>query len=217
MGCNRMITCKSIRTDSIFSITSSWLLFSFCLSLLLSFQASAQQQAHTIEFRRLRQRYINTPSYKDSTIGAASSQNDWLQLIVEYETDAANGEWLNELSLEWHVALTDSSASKPALMHRTASYIDIKDGKHYAAVYIRPRFLERLYDKSRISDKYIRVFLEIKSDGKKFGEIHFPKQWDRKWWESDLAIDKSSELLLRSQTPYAPMDWDFYEYMPSDK
>ena len=102
--------------------------------------------------------------------------------------------------------------------------MEAKSGRrHNAVVYIRPNFLRRWYGADRLSDGDVWVHLEVYADGNRvasedFGRSRLPGEGN--WWNArgDARIRFfENELLSRDETPFAPMDYDFYEHIKPAK
>lgn len=157
-----------------------------------------------------------SPKYQDTTSSKAKRTGRWLQLMLEYESSTREG-WADTLTLSWFVILRRGSA-KPILLSNAVQYVDVEDGRHYAAMYIRPRFLKRYLGDDRVGKRDMRVYVELRINGDRVERFHYPEERPpAQWWElaEPKVVVKGNELLARNETPFFPLDFDFYEYIPT--
>lgn len=155
-----------------------------------------------------------SPSFRTGVLGVTGTRQNWLQIALEYETDAEDGEWINEIVLQWTVALT-AEGKRPVLMRRRVTYRSIEDGDHYAVMYVRPKFIQHYFDRDTVRDNDIRVYLEILADGNRATRFRYPERGRRAWWQAGEpnVIIRDDELLTRNETPFAPLEYDYYEHI----
>lgn len=185
-----------------------------CLCCVAEQRNRTQVRITDISFRTVR-----TPKFRDTSNTEANAQSMWLQAYVEYETSGAKGGWTDELSLNWTV-LARPGNTQPAIMHQTVSYVDVEDGKHHAVVYVRPGFVRRLTGKKDPNRNDFAVYVEIVVNGESLASREYSRnRQPRNWWraqEPDVrTVD--NELLARTDTPFAHMDYDFYEHIKPNK
>ncbi len=171
-----------------------------------------------VSVRKMDVNLVRTPYYRGATSdNRANAKDDWLQLQVEYQTDGAREGWLDEIELVWHVAILRKNQT-PVVMSRSVTYVDIEDETHYAATYVRPKLLQRLSGTRRLSRNDVRFYVEIKVDGKRVADSYLGQRPQAAWWEyQPPRVDRrDSDLLNRLETPFAPLDYDFYEQIKRD-
>ena len=157
-----------------------------------------------------------SPKYQDTTSSKAKREGRWLQLLLEYESDARDG-WIDTLALDWCVLLRRGS-SRPLLLKSSVSYADVDNGQHHAAVYLRPAILKRYLNDQRLGRDDIRVYIEVRAEGTRIERYHYPeREPETRWWElqEPRVRVRNGELLARDKTPFGPMDYDFYEHIQS--
>jgi len=160
--------------------------------------------------------YIRSPKFEDTSDSRAKPRDrEWLQVRCEYETDDGRGGWIDEVTLEWSVAVVPKSG-KPVICKRQVTYVDIADGNHHAVMYIRPGFMRRYYEDRRIGNRDVAVYVEARIPGANPATYEYSKgKMPREWWryEEPQVVVKQTELLNRMETPFAPLDYDFYEHI----
>jgi hypothetical protein len=155
---------------------------------------------------------VRSPDFKDSRNQRSSSKvSDWLRITVEYDVSVRGGEWLDKMALEWSVAL-ERKKGKPILLHKVVPYRDIEEGTNYAVVYVRPGFIRRYCQVQSLSKTEVLVFLMLKTAGSSPVFHYYPKRPSSRWWELTSPQVKvvDGELLNRLETPFAAMDYDYY-------
>ncbi|MDA3923838.1 MAG: hypothetical protein PF904_03965 [Kiritimatiellae bacterium] len=183
---------------------------------ILSGQALAKEPILDIEdldFDKIRSPIFPTESHRY----AYETREDWFQFSLEYDV-GGQGVWLNRVEVEWHVMLDSSQGS--VLLGKKIRYADVPEGTHYAVVYLRPNFIKRYGKQEEIDKRDLRVLIIVRIDGKEVQRHHYPSRIsESEWWSvnntSTSTIIKRDELLARTETPFAPLDWDFYQYIES--
>jgi len=161
-----------------------------------------------------------SPEFQAMSNPRATREYKWCQITIEYEARGGLRGWLDEVELEWSVIVTPKSSNKPFLLKRTVSYIDVETAKgasHHAVIYIRPAFIRRYYGAERISKNDIGVYVRTKVNGEKSDTYNESKSKTLRgnWWEArePRVYERDDELMTRDETPFAPLDYDFYEQL----
>ena len=182
---------------------------------IVSLSAMAQNRGRPrARITDLKFRTVRTPQFRDTSNTAASSQRQWVQAYVEYETSGGRDGWMDELSIRWTV-LMRPERGRPMIFHRTVDYVGVEDGnKHHAVVYLRPGFVMRHTEQRNPSKGSFSVYVEIYSRGERLAREEFSRsRLPRNWWRAKEPEVKTveNELYPRNRTPFAAMDYDFYE------
>ncbi|MFW6414292.1 MAG: Amuc_1102 family pilus-like protein [Verrucomicrobiota bacterium] len=163
---------------------------------------------------------LRSPDYDaDSYSGASPTSEDWGILVAEYEVRGGEDGWADDISLEWNVLFLDGRVSRTVLS-KTVTYLDVhEEDEHYAAVFIRPETIRRYFDEGGEppSERDLVVNLQIKHGGRSLDDLTLNEQsgLPERWWTlgSDQVNKVEHGLLSRDQTPFAPLDYDFYEFI----
>lgn len=162
----------------------------------------------------------DSPEFQTVSNPRATREYKWCQITIEYEAKGGKRGWLDEVELEWHVIVSPKSSSKPFLLKRSVTYLDVetsKRGSHHAVIYIRPAFIRRYYGAERISKNDIGVSVRAKVNGEKSDVYRESKSKSLRgnWWEArePRVYVRDDELLTRDETPFASLDYDFYEHL----
>jgi hypothetical protein len=190
-----------------------------CLLLAGGLQA---QQRTTVKFDKFDFNNPRTPEYKDRSHPQAKVTGQWFQIYTQYTAQGGGGRdgWLDELELRWSV-LIRTNEGLYILLQTKAAYVDIEsDGtRRNAVVYVRPAFLRRHCGKDRgVGRGNVWVHVEAVVDGQVVGSEEYAPTSPpaANWWqakESRQVKLMDGALLTREQTPFAPLDYDFYEHL----
>jgi hypothetical protein len=157
---------------------------------------------------------VRTPQFRDTSNPAAASEYEWLQIYLEYETEGARKGWADDVTIEWAV-LARPANGKPILLQETASYVDVPDGKHHAVMYVRPGFIHKYCETRSPNKSLFASYVEISVDGQRLARQEYSRaNQPKNWWrakEPDVRLI-DGELMLPEDTPFAHMDYDFYEH-----
>lgn len=167
------------------------------------------------------QRDLRTPDFRGATTDPrAKATETWMRFLMEYKTERGSGRdfegksgWQDEVTIEWAVLIRRKD-DKDILMRRKVTYVDVQDSKgtHYADLYVRPGFINRSFKRVAKSDVY--VYAQIKIAGRTEATFRTDRENFKWWdWEPPKVELRDSELLTRDQTPFAPLDFDFYEQL----
>ncbi len=133
---------------------------------------------------------------------------------VEFESDFDSAEEFPELVFRYSILLKTGSSLK--LLEGEVTHIDVAKGKdRHSVMYIAPKTLNRISDgkpfnPSNIQAFWVEVFAAGESIGGQFKSSH-GITYDQVAKERD-KLDKVTDVFLqKSQTPFAPLFWDYYE------
>jgi hypothetical protein len=185
------------------------------LLLLLTYTVCAQDARVRVGNVKVDLKTVRTPIFQSTSNPQATSEYEWLQVYVEYETAGARREWADEITINWSVLVRPNNTAKPILLQQTATYVDVPDGKHRAVMYVRPGFIRRHCDTKTPNKSHFAAYVEISSEGKNLAREEYsraaqPKGW---WTAKEPAVRLvAGELLAPDDTPFAALDYDFYEH-----
>ncbi|MBT3376227.1 MAG: hypothetical protein HN742_31985 [Lentisphaerae bacterium] len=204
--------------------TTRLLSYAACFALVVSFccaPASGQAKKRgALRITDLDLQHKDSPEFQAMSNPRATREYRWYQITVEYEARGGDRGWLDEVELEWSVILSPKSSSKPFLLKRTVTYVDVETAKgatHHAVVYLRPAFIRRYYGTDRINKNDIGIYVRTKVNGESSDTYREAKSKDLRgtWWEArePRVHIRENELMTRDETPFAPLDYDFYEHL----
>lgn len=199
-----------------------------CAIAPVSAQTEEQQEPvrTQVEIKKLRVQERETPEYEDELSQGSGSEMDWTMIMLEYDTAVSRGEYTDELTFSWSVGIIPPEG-RPIVMKRDVSYIDVEAGsRHYAVMYVRPRFLIRYYGRDSVRRNDMKVFLEISDqNGEVIQRFHYPESTPKPvrnnvfWWQlPEPQVRRfDGELLTRLDTPFAPLEFNYYEYIKPER
>lgn len=162
---------------------------------------------------KLKLETVRGPEYKDSRYGSGAA-GYWGAINLEFELDNKKDEWIDELEVYCKI-LIETKDGKGLVLENSFFYIDVCCGdKNRVVLYIPPTFFRRHLEVSRPDMKKINVYMELRVDG---SPIHrnvivetntrIPKDWYKM---TDRYRTLTNIILLKSKTPFAPLDYDYY-------
>lgn len=158
---------------------------------------------------------VRTPIFQSTTNPQASSESEWLQVYVEYETETGRRKWADEVTIDWALLIRPNNTTKPILLRQSTTYVDVADGKHHAVLYVRPAFIRRHCETRTPNKAHFAAYVEISSEGRNLAREEFSRSAQPKgWWTAKEPAVRfvEGELLIPADTPFAALDYDFYEH-----
>jgi hypothetical protein len=111
---------------------------------------------------------------------------------------------------------------KPTLLTGSVTHVNVPQEKGlHSVMYVSPRTLARFFDgKVPVNASQTIVDAGVTISGKSgLLAIHTAKgtiKGDKGWWDNQAAFTVvSGALLNKNETPFAPLEWDFYEAIKS--
>ena len=188
------------------NIAVCWLVL--LLMAVVSETAFSQKMAASIKGVKIGT--VKTPDFKDSR---EPNKNYWCRISVDFGTTGAK--WLNEIDVKWTVAAFNADG-KLLVMRETTTYEDIEEGrKHTVCAFLKPSFPRKYQNRSQFDTNNIAVFVEILYGGKRIGAYEDKRisKLPDKWYEKvQNGVSLKGQLLPKSKTPFAPMDYDSFEH-----
>lgn len=149
------------------------------------------------------------------------SANEPAPTWLEFEADFDAMEDFPELVFKYSIILKFGQARK--LIEGEVTHVDIPKGKdRHSVIYLPPKTLNKLSEgKPFTANNVLALWVEVFAAGELVGgkfksPIGITSEMVAK--EKD-AIPKAGDLFLnKSQTPFAPLNWDYYEAVkPSNR
>lgn len=165
---------------------------------------------------------VRSPQYSldRGTSRVGDEELEWLRLTLMYETEGGENGWIDTLQLNWYVLLLEGATPR-LLMKTSVSYLDISSeiDEHRAVVYVRPRAIRRYYNEDGdIDERNVVVHVEAVVGGRMIAEYSYLETRARipeRWWTfgAPQVRPLNNALLSRDKTPFAPLEYDRYEYI----
>lgn len=189
------------------------------LPLLLSFTVAQAQQANTdFQISKITPDLATTPDYSFSLgpQGKRVQKNkNWLEVEVSFDWTPRNPkpEFLDELTLNYYILLNNKDRENPkgTLLTGSVTHVAIPQGKGMNSVmYVSPRTLERFFA-GKVPSTANSAVLDAGVTITQQGQLVAESSWKGRgqWWSGFQQV--SGYVLNKSETPFAPLVWDYYE------
>ncbi len=169
---------------------------------------TAQAQKLSAAVKDIKIGTVKTPDYKDSR---EPNKNYWCRFVASFDISGAQ---FSDIEVRWTVAASNSDG-KLMVMRETVLYSDVEEGRnHRVCAFLKPSFPRKYQNRSQFDANSMAVCVEIFSGGKRigFGEKRNIKLGDNWVTQTQNGPSVKGQLLPKSKTPFAPMDYDFYEH-----
>ena len=149
-----------------------------------------------------------TPDFKDSR---EPNKNYWCRFVASFDITGAK---FSDIEVRWTVAVANSDG-KLMVMRESVSYEDVEEGRnHRVCAFLKPSFCRKYQNRAQFDTNSMAVCVEIYNGGKRIGfgenrKINLPNNWVT---QTQNGPSVKGQLLPKSKTPFAPMDYDFYEH-----
>jgi hypothetical protein len=178
----------------------------------------AQQHNSDFKINKITPEFVTTPEYsinygpKNKKV---SKNKDFLEVEVSFDWQPRDKkpDFLDELTFNYYILLNNKSRENPreTLLTGTVTHVAIPQAKSMNSVmYISPRTLERFFAgnvPSNVSGTVVDVGVTITKQGQLVAESSWKGRGQ--WWSSYQQV--SGYVLNKSETPFAPLAWDYYE------
>lgn len=209
--------------------------FALSASLLITLVAVSQtglaQQALNSEvaITKIESSFVDSPKINAAGYNKKSTvrPSPWLEVEVTFERAALPKEpkFADELTFNYYVLLKNEQVNpdkKPTLLTGSVTHVNVPQEKAlHSVMYVSPRTLARFFDgKAPVNAAQSIVDVGVTISGKDgLLAIHTAKgtvKGDKGWWDNPAAFTVvSGALLNKNETPFAPLEWDFYEAIKS--
>jgi len=141
-------------------------------------------------------------SYSGSSSEANLTPGEWAKILVRFDTEA---EWTDQLEMKFYIVVKHAKTMAYTMFTGAYVYSDIPRGRgHQAAVYLRPRTMDRY------GNMVDQAAVEVYSKGEVVSLRSFPES-NKPWWRTSNVRSVEGYLLDRSQAPFANIAGDNYE------
>lgn len=176
--------------------------------------AAASKDRAVLKVRRIvgvgKPSLVRTPEYKADVPRGSARNQQWGQVLVEYETAP---DWVDELTFQHFVLAVkmEDGKRKMSLYKLVVRYVDVEKGTHLSTVYLKPSALKRF-------GEVVAVAVEITADGNPAGEaVDQSVKLQEKWWRDPQVLEnpdivlREGYLVDRLRSPFAYVNIDDYE------
>lgn len=207
---------------SMFSLhqVSSLLRFSSLALMLATASRLTAQTGSEVAIEKIDAKMVTTPAVSYS--GASMKQlrpKSWMEIEVTFATAIQSAslteKYSDDLTINYYVLLSNKNSQFPQgtlLTGQTSlSTVPLKDNNLKSVIYISPRSLERFFDgkiPSSDSGAIIDIGVTISKQGQVVA-LKSLKGQTQAWWPQFQQTP--GYLLNKSETPFASLNWDYYE------
>lgn len=186
----------------------------------------AQEKLNTeVQITKIESTFIEAPKfvgtgYSKKTTGRPKS---WLEVEVTFERNPGpkSPKFADELTFDYYILLKNEHVNKdrkPTLLKGTITHIHIPEGKDlHVVAYVSPRTLARFFD-GKVPANAAQALTDVGvtiSDGTGMVAIATAKgtvRGGKGWWDNSALYSPISGFVFnKTETPFAPLEWDFYE------
>ena len=212
-------------------MTKNWFPATLLPALLLAVCALPLQAQVKSEFsiKKIDPALLETPqisagTYRKQQPGAARP-TPWLEVDVNFERDEVSKEapkFSDDLTVNFYILLNNAALSpdkQSTLLTGSTTVSDVPYGKGlHVAAFVAPQTLARYFEGKapiNIQQTVIDVGVTISNSTgvvaiSSFKSAEVAKQ-GKGWWESGTGMTTvAGRVLEKSQTPFAPLAWDYY-------
>jgi len=160
--------------------------------------------------------YSSISGYDKRVSGRAKS---WLEVEVTFgwEPRARDPQYAEELVFAYYILLNNKPLTKdrvPTLLTGKVTHMSVPQGNGmHSVVYVSSRTLEKFFDGKPpgISSLLIDAGVTITCGGQVVAASSWKSQKNGWWAESKQGTATAGFVLNKSETPFAPLAWDYYE------
>jgi len=187
---------------------------------------NSEIQISKIEANLIDSPKINVGGYSKKAPGRPGQ---WLEVEVTFDR-APNPKsplYADELTFNYYILLkneADTEDRKPTLLTGSVTHVHVAQGKGlHAVAFVSPKTLARFFaGKVPVNAQAMLVDYGVTVTGKEgllaIATSKGSVKGDKGWWDNPIYAPTAGFVLSKDQTPFAPLEWDFYEAVkPSAK
>ena len=167
---------------------------------------------------------ISGPAYTKRAASGRAAQ--WIELDVTFDRVLASKtspKFADELTFTYYILLNNQLTTedkKPTMLTGSVTHVTVHAGKDlHSSIYVSPRTILRMFDgKSPTSAAQAIFNVGVTVSGKDGFLAAFALKGgavakDGKYWWDNTALytPVSGFLLNKGETPFAPLEWDYFE------
>ena len=165
---------------------------------------------------------ITAAGYTKQMVGRPSP---WLEVEVTFERTAKEPKFADELTFNYYVLLKNERITedkKPTMLTASIIHVNVPQEKGlHSVAYVSPKALAALFDgKTPVNAQQTVTDVGVTISGKNgllaIATSKGTVKGDKGWWDNTaLYTPKTGMLLNKNETPFAPLEWDYYEAVKS--
>jgi hypothetical protein len=192
------------------------------LACLAASVAQTQAANRPVDGVKINYNLIGSPEIVATVRGMAVKRprivgpNEPPAVWLEVETEFDSFQEFPELTFKYFLILTGKNGVPPKLLEGEVVHVDVAPGRErHSVMYIAPKTLNRLSDNKMFAINNIYgIYVEILSGGQviAFGQKSSKGTYENFVKSRDALTDKVTDAFLnKSQTPFAPLFFDYHE------
>ncbi len=198
--------------------------------LVVSSPLQAQQAALNSEvaITKIEANFIDSPKINAGgyTKKSQARPGQWLELEVTFDRAAMPKEpkFADELTFNYYILLKNDHVTedkKPTLLTGSVTHVHVPQEKGlHAVAYVSPRTLAKFFDgKVPVNAQAALVDFGVTVTGKAgllaIATSKGTVKGDKGWWDTGVYTPTPGAVLNKNETPFAPLEWDYYEAIKS--
>lgn len=211
---------------------SSATFISALLALLVVSPPVRAQQAplnSEVAITKIEDNFIESPKIQAGTYSKKSQTRpgSWLEVEVTFDRNVLPKapKFADELTFNYYILLKNEHVTedkKPTLLTGSVTHVHIPQEKGLHSVeYVRPRTLAKFFEgKAPVNAQQTVVDIGVEIMGKDgllaISTMKGTVKGDKGWWSNTgLYTVTPGAILNKNETPFAPLEWDYYEAIKS--
>ena len=187
----------------------------FTVLLATSLPSPAQQPNTEFKITKIEPGFQESPTYSGPRYDKRGFKAEsWLEVEVTFEWQPRLREpkYTEELAVNFYILLNNKPSPNGTLLVGTVNLASIPQKREmHTVVYVSPRTLERFFD-GKAPTNAAQAVADIGVTMSKQGQVVATTSLKSKtgeWWPK---IQQTPGFVLnKSETPFAPLAWDYYE------
>lgn len=150
----------------------------------------------------------------------------WLEVEVTFDRNVIPKapKFADELTFNYYILLKNEHATedkKPTLLTGSVTHVHVPQEKGlHSVVYVNSRALSKFFDgKPPVNAQQAVLDVGVEISGKDgllaISTSKGTVKGDKGWWTSGLYTPTPGVVLNKNETPFAPLEWDYYEAIKS--
>jgi len=181
-----------------------------------SLTATAQVNTEHV-ITKVESNFIDSPTYSGPNYNKRGAKpGSWLEVEVTFDWQPRLKEpkYTEELTFNYYILLKAKTKEDPngTLLVGSVTHVNIPQGRNlHSVVYVSPRTLERFFDGKVPANANAAVEVAAVTISKQ-GQIvaeYAGGNFKPQWWSA--FRQNNGFVLNKSETPFAPLAWDYYE------
>ena len=190
------------------------------LAILASALSAAAQVNTEFKITKIEPAFQSSPTFSGVQYDKRGSRaRQWLEVEVSFDWQPRmrDPKYMDELTFNFYILLNAKSQQYPQgpLLTGSVTLASIAQGRDmHTVVYVSPRSLDRFFDgkpPGSLQQVLTDVGVTIVKQGQEVAETSL--KGHGAWWPQFTQVP--GFVLDKSQTPFAPLQWDYYEAIKS--